>query len=330
MNKFFKYFIYFFSLIILLLTAGYFYVKTQYPKVSAAPEMKIVPTEEMIERGKYLSYGFASCMDCHSERDYNKLNGPIITGTEGKGGQDYGEGAGYIPARNITPDVATGLGSWTDGEIFRAITMGVNKNGEPLGPMMPYTFYRNMDENDIKAIIAYLRTLPPIKNSIPKHEFNFPVNLIFRTIPSDPDFKQFPDSSDILAVGEYYSVGCKACHSPMEKGEFIPGRSFSGGVEFPAPKGGIVKTSNITPDMETGIGQWSKEQFIHKFRSSASPEVTGIKVKDGEFNTVMPWTFYGEVCTDEDLGAVYEYLMSQKPVKNYVEKFTPPDKYSQK
>ncbi|MBP9191303.1 MAG: cytochrome c [Ignavibacteria bacterium] len=330
MNKFFKFFIYFFALVIIILTAGYFYIKTQYPKVSAAPDMKIVPSEEMVARGKYLAYGFASCMDCHSARDYSKMNGPIIAGTEGKGGQDYGEGAGFIPARNITSDVATGLGGWTDGEIFRAITMGVDKDGEPLGPMMPYTFYRNMDEDDIKAIIAYIRTLPPVKNKIPKHEFNFPVNLIFRTIPGDPDFKNFPDPDNKLAIGEYYSIGCNACHSPMEKGEFIKEKMFSGGVEFPAPKGGIVRTSNITPDPETGIGKWTKEQFIQKFRSSASPEVTNISVNEGEFNSVMPWTFYGEVCTDEDLGAVFDYLMSQKPISNKVEKFSPSDKYSGK
>lgn len=310
--------------------AGYFYIKTQYPKVSAAPDMKIVPTAEMVNRGKYLAYGFASCMDCHSERDYSKLNGPLVEGTEGKGGQDFGEGAGFIPARNITPDMETGIGGWTDGEIFRAITMGVDKDGEPLGPMMPYTFFANMDEDDIKSIIAYIRTLPPVKNKIPKHEFNFPVNLIFRTIPSDPHFKELPGSADILARGDYYSVGCKACHSPMEKGEFIKEKLFSGGVEYPAPKGGIVRAANLTPDLETGIGKWTKEQFIQKFRSSASPEVTSIVVKDGEFNTVMPWTFYGEVCTDEDLGAVYEFLMSQKPINNHVEKYSPPDKYSAK
>lgn len=326
MNKFFKYFIYFFLLIIVIATAGYFYVKTQFPKVSAAPDLKIVPTAEMVERGKYLANGFAACIDCHSGRDNDKLYAPLIKGTEGKGGQNFGEGAGYVPARNITPDVETGIGGWTDGEIFRAITMGVDKYGEPLGPMMPYLFYRNMDENDIKAIIAYIKTLPPIKNNIPKHEFNFPVNLIFRTLPTEPDFKKFPDPNDKIAVGKYYSLACMACHSPMEKGEFIKDKYFSGGVEFTAPKGGIVRSSNISPDKETGIGKWTKEQFIQKFRASASSEVTNITVKNGEYNTVMPWTFLGEVCTDEDLGAVYDYIMSQTPVKNTVEKFTPPDK----
>ncbi|HMR39144.1 MAG TPA: c-type cytochrome [Ignavibacteria bacterium] len=330
MNKFFKYFIYFFISIMVIAAAGYFYIKIQFPKVSAAPDMKIVPTAEMVNRGKYLAYGFASCIDCHSDNDYNKLNAPLVEGTEGKGGRDYGEGAGFVPAANITSDIQTGIGGWTDGEIFRAITMGVDKNGEPLGPMMPYMFFRNMDENDIKAIIAYIRTLPAINNKVPKHEFNFPVNLIFRTIPTNPDFKKFPDSTDIVSIGNYYSIGCKACHSPMEKGEFIQDKQFAGGLEFPAPKGGIVRSANISPDEETGIGKWTKDQFIHKFRTSASPEVTGITVKEGEFNTIMPWTYYGNVCTDEDLGAVYDYLMSQKPVKNYVQKFTPPDKYSSK
>lgn len=321
MKKFFKIMIYVFAGIIVIAGAGYIYMMTQYPKVPPPPELIIKPTADMIERGKYLSHGFAACIDCHSERDYNKFSGPLIPGTEGKGGVDFGEGAGFIPARNITPDKETGIGNWTDGEIFRAITMGVDKNGEPLGPMMPYTYYRNLDEKDIHAIIAYIRTLKPVRNEIPEHSFNFPVNLIFRTIPSEPDFKKLPDKSNKVELGAYYSGSCMVCHSPMEKGEFIPGKLFSGGVEFPSPKGGIVRSANITPDKETGIGNWTKEQFIKKFKSYELPENQNIPVKDGEFNTVMPWTFFA-ASTEDDLGAIYDFIMTQKPVKNVVERFS--------
>lgn len=321
MKKFFKIFIYVFLIIILLISAGIIYIKTQFPKISKAPDLKITPTAEMIERGKYLAYGFASCMDCHSTRDYNKFSGPLVEGTEGKGGEDFGGEAGFIPARNITPDKETGIGSWTDGEIFRAITMGVDKDGEPLGPMMPYMYYRNIDENDVIAIIAYIKTLKPIKNEIPKHDFNFPVNLIFRTLPTEPDFKKLPDKNNKVATGEYYSGGCMACHSPMEKGEFIADKMFSGGLDFPNPGGGVVRSANITPDKETGIGNWTKEQFIKKFKSFNLPENQNVSVKKGEFNSVMPWTFYA-TCTEEDLGAVYDYLMTQKPISNKVEKFS--------
>ena len=322
MKKFFKLSAIIFGVIVILLISGYAYINLKYPDVGPSPDMKISATPEMLERGKYLANSFAACMDCHSQRNYDKLGGPLVVGTEGKGGEDFGEGAGYVPAKNITSDKETGLGNWTDGEIFRAVTMGVDKNGEPLAPMMPYLYYRNMDEGDIKAIIAYIRTLPPIKNQIPAHKLNFPVNLIFRTLPSKPDFKKLPDPGNKLAIGEYYSGNCMGCHSPMEKGEFIQDKLFSGGVEFPNPKGGIVRSANISPDKETGIGSWTKEQFIQKFRSYNNPDIQNVNVKNGEFNTVMPWTFLANA-TDDDLGSVYDFLMSQKPIYNKVEKFSP-------
>lgn len=314
-----------FASVIILLIGGYLYVLLKYPDAGPAPDMKITATPEMLERGKYLANSFAACMDCHSQRNFDKLGGPMIPGTEGKGGEDFGEGAGYVPAKNITSDKETGLGNWTDGEIFRAITMGVDKKGEPLAPMMPYLYFRYMDENDIKSIIAYIRTLPPIKNQIPERKLNFPVNLIFRTLPSKPDFHNLPDANDKLAIGKYYSGNCMGCHSPMEKGEFTEGKLFSGGIEFPNPKGGIIRTANITPDKETGIGNLTKEQFIQKFRIYNQPEIQNHTVNNGEFNTVMPWTFLNNA-TDDDLGAVYDYLMTQKPVYNKVEKFDPAGK----
>ncbi|HMS64743.1 MAG TPA: cytochrome C [Ignavibacteria bacterium] len=327
MRKFLKISGIIFAVILFILLIGYGYIMTQYPKSLPAPDMKITATPQMYERGKYLANTFASCTDCHSDRNPDKFGNPLIESTIGKGGQDYGEGAGYVPASNITSDKETGIGNWTDGEIFRAITMGIDKKGEALGPMMPYLYFRNMDEEDVKSIIVYIRSLPPIRNEVKEHKFNFPVNLIFRTLPTAPDFKKKPDENNTIALGEYYSGGCLSCHSPMEKGEFINDKLYSGGVEYPAPKGGIVRSGNITPDKETGIGNWSKEQFIQKFRAFKNPEVTNVTVNENEFNTVMPWTFYADA-TDADLGAVYDFLMTQKPVNHKVEKFSPKDKYN--
>ena len=320
MKKLFKITSIIFILIIVLLICGYAYINLKYPDVGPAPDIAIIVTPEKIERGKYLANSFGACMDCHSSRNYDKLAGPVIPGTEGMGGEDFGEGAGFIPARNITSDKETGIGNWTDGEIFRAITMGVDKNGNALAPMMPYLYYRNIDAGDIEAVIAYIRTLPPIKNQVPEKKIKFPLSLIFRTLPSKPDFKKLPDPENKIATGEYYSGNCMGCHSPMEKGEFIQDKLFSGGREFPNPKGGIIRTANITPDRETGIGNWTKDQFIQKFRTYTLPEVRNITVHNGEFNTIMPWTFLANA-TDEDLGSVFDFLMTQKPVYNKVEKF---------
>ena len=296
------------------------YFMTQFPKEQPTPELVIEPTAELVERGKYLANTSFACIDCHSMRDPNKFSMPIVPGTEGMGGMDIGEGAGFIPAKNITPDIETGIGSWTDGEIFRAITMGIRKDGSHLTPNMPYLMFRNADSTDIIAIIAYLKTLKPIRNEVPERKVNFPLSFIFRTLPTGPDFKPL-DKNNPMAVGQYMSQICGACHTPNEGGEFKMDEMFSGGVEFPMPLGGTVRTANITPDMETGIGTWTKEMFIKRFKDGTDPK-NHYPVKPGEYNTIMPWEFFG-MLTEEDLGAIYDYLRTVPPVKKRVEKFTP-------
>ena len=321
MKKIFKILGIMLIIVILFAAGGFIYLQTAFPKVSAAPDIKIEPTPERIERGKYLANSFAFCIDCHSSRDANKFSMPILPGTEGKGGDDYGEGAGFVPASNITSDKETGIGSWTDGEIFRAITSGVNKDGNFLAPMMPYALFNKMDKEDLYSIIAYIRTLPAIKNQIPEKNLKFPVNLIFRTIPADvTEYGKRPEGLDKIKQGEYLGYGCKFCHSPSEKGEILPGKEFAGGVEFPMPDGSIIRSSNITPDKETGIGTMTKEVFISKFRLCLNDNFLDPKARG--YNTPMAWNFIAKTATEDDLSAIYDYLMAQKPVNNKVEKTT--------
>ena len=96
---------------------------------------------------------------------------------------------------------------------------------------------------------------------------------------------------------------------------------YAGGFEFPLGNGYVVRSANITPDNETGIGLWSKEQFVAKFKAYDKPEAHSLYVKDGELNTMMPWTdFAGQ--TQEDLESIYAYLRTLPAVKNKVEKFS--------
>ncbi len=321
MKKFFKILGILLIVIVVLAGAGFTYLMVAFPKVSAAPELKIDPTPERIERGKFLANSFAFCIDCHSDRDLNKFSMPVVPGTEGKGGMDYGEGAGFVPASNITPDKVTGLGNWTDGEIFRAITSGVRPDGSFLAPMMPYPMFAQMDKEDLYSIIAYIKTLPAINNKVPEKKLKFPVSVIFRTIPSDvKEFGKRPDGSDKVKLGEYYGAACKFCHSPTDKGDVIPGKEFSGGVEFPMPDGTIIRSSNITPDKETGIGTMTKEIFLAKFRSCA--DVNNLDAKSRGFNTPMAWNFIAETASDDDLSAIFDYIMRQPAINNKVEKLT--------
>ena len=313
------------GVLFLIIVGVYAYIMTQFPKVDPAPDLVINSTPEMIESGKYLATTMYSCIDCHSQRDPGKFMMPLIPGTEGMGGMDMGEGAGFVPARNITQDKETGIGNWTDGEIFRAITVGVDKNGDPLAPMMPYGLFRELDSTDLISIIAYIKTLKPIHNEVPAKNLNFPLNLIFRTIQGPAELKPKPDPNDKIAMGQFLATPCVFCHTPSDQGVMFQDSLVGGGVPFTLPNGGYVWTANITPDNETGIGSWTKEMFIKRFKDATDPN-THVAVKNEDFNTVMPWTFYGQM-TEEDLGLIYDYLRTVKPIKRQIVKYTPPTKY---
>jgi len=309
---------------VLFIIGSLSYVKIALPDVGDAPKIKIEATPERIARGKYLANHVCVCIDCHSKRDWTKFSGPPIEGTFGMGGECFDQKFGFpgsYHSKNITP---FGVKSWTDGELLRAITTGVDKQGNALFPIMPYHYYGQMDEEDVKSIIAYIRILQPVENDPGASSSDFPMNFIINTIPQKANFQKIPNKkTDLIAYGKYLitASGCIECHTKDEKGQIIPELAYSGGREFPVPTGGEVRSGNITPDRETGIGTWSKEQFIALFKARSDSATLNMKAKPGQFNTIMPWTMYSKM-TDEDLEAIYTYLRTIKPIKNEVEKFT--------
>ena len=328
MKKFKKIILIFLGLVVVLGVSGYVYFNQQFPKDIAVEEIKIEITPARLERGKYIFNHAAACVDCHSTRDFSKLSGPIKPGTEGMGGDKFDEELGLpgtFYARNITP---YGVGTWTDGELLRAITEGISKDGSALFPNMPYLVYGKMDREDIYSVIAYIRSLPSIKNDVPKDEVKFPMSMIMKTIPMEKQFTQKPDKKDIIAYGEYMVKGasCSDCHTPSKDGVPIPGKEFAGGIEINLPGNTVVRTANLTPDNETGLGLWTKEQFIKRFKQCSDPSYGNTPYKPGEFQTIMPWTIYAGL-TEEDLGAIYEYLRTIPAVKNQVEKFSVKQQY---
>lgn len=300
------------------------YVKLALPNVGAAPEMKVEITPARAARGEYLAQHVALCADCHSTRDYSRFSGPMTPGTMGKGGELFDQKMGFpgfFTAKNITP---YGIGEWTDGEIYRAITTGVSRDGHAFFPVMPYPYYRHMNEEDAKSIVAYLRTLPPIENRPADSKPDFPMNFILNTIPQKADPMPLPDPKDELATGKYLTImaGCAECHTPAERGQIIAEKMFSGGRPFEFPTGTLY-AANITPDKETGIGSLTKETFVARFRAYTDSGYVPQKVGPKDMQTIMPWTMYGGM-KPEDLGAIYTYLMSVPPIKNSVsEKFKP-------
>jgi hypothetical protein len=306
---------------IVIALSGIIYFNTTFPKVHPPENIKVERTAERIARGEYLANHVTVCMDCHSKRDLSKYSMPIITSTFGSGGDIWDEKVGFpgkIVMKNITP---AAIGNWTDGELIRAITCGVNKNDKALFPVMPYLNYNNLTQEDLYSIVSYIRSLKPIENKLPETELNFPLNFIVKTMPIRSHNPMRFDKNKPNEFGRYLVTiaGCKDCHSKSEKGEPIPGMEFSGGEEFKFPSG-TVRSMNITPDNETGIGQWSKETFIKRFKDfTDSSRIYPVAVSD--FNTPMPWTMYGGM-TEEDLSTIYDYLRTLKPIKNQVERFT--------
>lgn len=298
------------------------FIKTALPNVGKPMDLKVQITPGRVQRGEYLARHVAACMDCHSQRDWSLYAGPLKKATYGGGGERFGKEIGFpgtVYSRNITP---AALSSWTDGEIFRAITAGVSKDGKALFPLMPYPNYGMTDPEDIMCIIAYLRTLPSIRNDVPAHELDFPLNIIVNTMPSRAALVKKPDTNNITAYGKYLTTmaGCIECHSKVDKGTRIPGTEFGGGRSFDFPNGTIVTSSNITFDKTTGIGNWERSLFIKKFKQYADSGYVPMTIDPSEFNTPMPWLMYAGM-TDSDLSAIYAYLGTVKPIRNEVKVF---------
>ena len=310
------------ALVVLLVLAGGTYIKIALPDVGPAPEMHIKSSAQRLERGKYLANYVTVCMDCHGTRDWSLYAGPMSKTGIGAGGEIFDQKMGFpgsFHAPNITP---AAIGNWTDGELFRAITAGVSKDGRALFPLMAAHRFGQMDKEDINSIITYIRSLQPVEKVIPLSEPDFPVNFLINTMPRKASFTVIPKQTDIIQYGGYLvnAAGCIDCHSQMDKGSIVAGTEFGGGMEFKFPQG-IVRSPNITNDKETGIGSWTKDAFVKHFQDYGSPDYQPPKVGEG-MNTPMPWIMYGGM-KKSDLEAIYSYLKTVKTQKNQVIRFVP-------
>jgi hypothetical protein len=218
-----------------------------------------------------------------------------------------------VYASNLTP---AGIAAYSDGELFRALTAGVTRDGRALFPIMPYTHYRDLAREDLEAVIAYVRRLPAVTNPVPAGKLMFPMSIIVRTIPTDADPPAHAPPRDDPAYGRYVinAAACIHCHSQDDHGTPVKGMEYAGGVGFTLPDGSKVQSANITPDDDTGIGGWSREQFVQRFRALGGKRVP---LAAGQANTPMPWTDYGGM-SEDDLGAIYGFLRGVKPVKHKV------------
>ncbi|HZS08515.1 MAG TPA: cytochrome C [Blastocatellia bacterium] len=327
MKKLLKIFLVTLFFLVICISGALAYVRFSMPNVGPPAEITIKADSETLRHGEYLVKNVMACLVCHSTRDWTKFSAPVVPGTEGRGSDEFSRKNGlpgnFMP-KNITP---THLGKWTDGEILRAVTAGVSKDGRPLFPIMPYGEYGQLDEADLKAAIAYLRTIPAKEDTVPPSEADFPFSLILRTIPKRAAPAKRPDPSDAVSYGKYMTRAalCFECHTKIEKGTRPAEMAFAGGFEFALPDGSVVRSANITPDQETGIGNMTKEAFVRRFKAYDPATYKPHTVGSGDFNTVMPWTVFAGM-TEQDLGAIYEYVRTVRPVSQKIERFTPASK----
>jgi len=296
------------------------YMATRSPDSRPAATQKLEATEQRKERGAYLVNHVVACLGCHSKRNWNQFGAPVV-GHPGAGGSCFNERWG-MPGRvcppNITPDKASGLGVWTDGEILRAIREGVDRHGEALFPMMPYAAYRQLSDADAQAIVVHLRTLKRRTGEAEKSDIDFPTSFFITLGPAPLSAPVIaPEPSETAKYGEYLTTiaGCKACHTPTDGTERpLPGKDFAGGRVFKSPFG-EVRTPNLTPHA-TGLGSWTKQTFIERFRAFREKGAAA-PVHPGQ-NTPMPWLEYAGM-TEQDLGAIFAYLRKLPAVDHRVE-----------
>jgi mono/diheme cytochrome c family protein len=297
----------------------YLYYFVILPRDLPVPDLTIEITPERVARGEYMANAVFGCMYCHSERDWDLFGAPPKPGTLGKGGEVFDERvgvSGYLVSPNITP---YHLGDWSDGEIYRAVVNGLHKEGYAFFPIMPFDVYLHLKTEDVYSIIAYLRTLEPIPSEHNGENSGRRLTPIMqfiansRALPADPwDFE--PD--DPVAQGRYITLiaGCRFCHTPAnERMQPYEDMRFGGGLGMRA-NGERVYSSNISPDPATGIGNWTLDDFVRRFRQYAGAR---IPVSDTGFQTQHAWTEYAKL-SDDDLAALFTYLMAQPPVNNEV------------
>ncbi len=305
--------------VLLALVAGAIaFVFARYPIVQPPSAEKIVPTPELVARGKYVAENVAACGYCHSTKYEDRWGRPTKAGGDLAGGLVLERSQGYpfrLPMPNLTPH-ETGLAAWSDGEIIRAIREGVGRDGRPLFAMMPFQVYRAMGDDDVRAVVAYLRSLKPVASKVERPDFDMPLPIVNRLLPKPVDGPVAPPpKADRVKYGEYLAnaASCTRCHTPFnERHEHDQTRLGAGGFRMAGPWGAVT-SPNITSHPDGFLGRATREQFVAKFKAYRGKTADDMKPSAPGSFSVMPWLEFSEM-TEDDLGAIYDFLRTLPPL----------------
>jgi mono/diheme cytochrome c family protein len=291
--------------------------------VRRTSDERVETTPARLARGEYLVQRVAACGACHTTRESGRIADPELPDRLLAGGNALETISPkmkvWVP--NITSDPDTGVGSWTDDQLARAIRDGVDDEGELLSPLMPFDAFRHMSDEDVRAVVAYLRSVPKVRQDRKPEKKQVPflvhVGLDWFGVGRHGPAKgvEAPPRSDRLAYGRYVLdvAGCADCHALGKRGPRGQDDRWLAGSDVPFPEGGRVWASNITPDPDTGIGRSTPDQVKRALRDGV--RLDGRKMAP-PMSTLAP--HYAGM-TDEDLDALVAYLFSVKPVSHHVE-----------
>lgn len=309
-----------FGVLILLLFAGIAYISikgvpTYEPGIPAALSNLRAPRDSAhVARGAKIST--LLCKACHIGPD-GRLTGRLLT--------DLPKALGVVASLNITKDSVHGIGSWSDGELYYLLRTGLHKDGHWSPPFMPK--FPLMADDDILAIIAWLRSddpaLDPDPREFPPNQYNFLVkflaNVAIKPTPLPDRPILIPDSTNQLEFGRYVAdalCGCYGCHSAdfTKQDDIHPEKSlgfYGGGNPMLNFEGETVHSANITMDKETGIGNWTREQFVQAVRLLKKPQGGLLHYPMMPHNTL----------TDGEVNAIWTYLQTVPTHHNKVDRY---------
>ena len=307
--------------LIFALGAAYFYFKG-IPTFAYAPtpeilQLKVTPDSTRVARGAKIAS--LLCNECHKDHKTGRLTGRLMEGLP----KEFGR----VATLNITQDKDKGIGAWTDGELYYLLRTGIHKDGHWSPPFMPK--FPLMADEDLYSIIAWLRSDDPLlvasPQEYPPNQFNlfstFLSNVAFAPPPLPAKPIVIPDTTDRVAFGKYVAdalCACYACHSAdfAKQDVLNPEKSlgfYGGGNPMLNLEGEVVPSANLTMDKETGIGNWTQEQFLQATKYGKNP-------KGGPLYYPM---FPHTTLSDLEVDAVWAYLQTVSPIKNAVARYKP-------
>jgi len=266
--------------------------------------------DSQIERGGYLVNTIMACGNCHSPRD---ANGQAIADKALSGGRAFTTPAFVATASNITPDPETGIGSWSDAEIKRALIEGMRPDhgrlpGVPLAAIMPANFYKALLPEDLEAIVVYLRSLKAVRNEIADPVYKVPIHR--DSYPDAEDGFSKSMFTDPVRRGAYLvTIGhCMECHSAWSRGvsDFKTGLG-RGGRDFSEAGLAGSKASNITSDRMAGIGAWTDQEIARAITHGIGRDGRTLKPP-------MGFAYYAGL-KDADLADIIAYLRTVPPLQ---------------